>query len=494
MPFAISHNGGIKGVDMMSEPTRDEIRIWKTRLEDRAFRRSHLEFQTSVYRVFEELRRQTGLQRIRAVIARDDIKLLQSVVEKIRKKRSENIDKDDSGSSDDIDPQPYNFDDLEDLIGVKILCPYQTDADEVAKFLFERVGTLRTVENSPICGLRSDPGGYRGYNFTVYPSPGSRHDWTSLRCEIQIKTMLQEAWDAMTHDLVYKRSRSIPPQLSKQFAIVSQGLDSWEASAGVLKDSVSELWRQADDHRQVAVLVMMNDAVESLNKLRKINPDIREILMADLGKNTLFSYDEISQINETIRDEADDGGITYELCYVAALTAICYESPAQTDFAVQLIDRYAMEQGNSADAETRRADVYWALGRFTEAVEAIESARSLEDGDNQFIDSHFCYYVADAHVSLSFVPTETLKQAITIADRFAKNPNNPGDLDTAGFVKIALGENDAEVRAGIEMVNKDLENALATGDERTKQLATAFSKRHTALGDMRLRGELGWWM
>ncbi len=73
-------------------------------------------------------------------------------------------------------------------------------------------------------------GGYRGYHFTAYPAPGSTGGWTPLYCEIQIKTIIEEAWDAKTHELVYKRKRAIPEQqdfadLNKLLGQVEEILD-----------------------------------------------------------------------------------------------------------------------------------------------------------------------------------------------------------------------------------------------------------------------------
>lgn len=480
---------------MIPEPTRDDIHRWRTRLEDREFKRALLDFQMFVYRIFEEQRRQTGLQRIRAVIQRDDVKQLDSVVEKIRNKRREDNEQIESCPGKKGNLRAYDFDDLHDLIGVKILCPYDVDAEYVAKFLFESVETLETIENSVSEGYRDDPEGYRGYHYTAYPSPGLRHDWTSLYCEIQIKTMIQEAWDAMTHDVIYKRKRATPKSTIKQFRIISDGLDNWAESAGELRKTAAELWEQPDARRRVAILSLMAQALEPLRKLRAINGKIPEISISDLGCDRYFTVEEISQINETIRSEVSDGGATLELCLVATLAALCSDSPAQTDFAIQLTDRYVMGLEDLASAEIFRADMYWAMGRLTGAVEAAERGYAAMVGEGRAdkgISNHFCYYVCDAVVSHNFVPTATLIQAKTIADKLADNPTDIGDLDTAGFAKIVLGKNNEEVRCGMAMVTKDRKAGLASDDAPTQHAIKAFSDRHNYLGNMRLEGKLTW--
>ncbi len=118
------------------EPTREEILRWKERLEDREFQQRLLRFQAHVYQVFEDLRRQTGLELIRAIIARDEIKTLDSLVAKIAERRK----------GQDPTERPYNFHDVRDLIGIKILCPFKNDVDAVIKYMFERKHHFRVLE------------------------------------------------------------------------------------------------------------------------------------------------------------------------------------------------------------------------------------------------------------------------------------------------------------------------------------------------------------
>jgi cob(I)alamin adenosyltransferase len=53
-------------------------------LEGREFQQALMRFQAHVFQVFEDLRKQTGLQLIRAIIHRDEVKTVESVVKKIR--------------------------------------------------------------------------------------------------------------------------------------------------------------------------------------------------------------------------------------------------------------------------------------------------------------------------------------------------------------------------------------------------------------------------
>ena len=99
----------------MPEPTPQEIESWRNKLEDPEFRKHLGSFQDAILSVCEQYRRDVGMRFIRVVLSRHEIKDLESVVSKISGRRQE-------------DPQYNNIDDVEDLIGIKIFCPYQSSA------------------------------------------------------------------------------------------------------------------------------------------------------------------------------------------------------------------------------------------------------------------------------------------------------------------------------------------------------------------------------
>lgn len=123
---------------------------------------------------------------IRVVLSRHEPKSLDSVIDKISRQRKNNPN--------------YDFNDVDDLIGIKILCPYLSNAKEVGEWLYKKKDFTITPTTQKQAWV-SRKTGYRGYHFIAEPNPGTYPDWMGLKCEIQVKTMCQEAWDAQTHDI-----------------------------------------------------------------------------------------------------------------------------------------------------------------------------------------------------------------------------------------------------------------------------------------------------
>lgn len=476
---------------MFQEPTREEIERWKARLEDRDFQLPLLQFQRSVYETFESLRRETGLRPIRGIIYRDEVKTLESLVEKIARKRREQNE--ENHTTPGKHTKPYDFGDVRDLVGIKILCPFRTDAEEVAKYLFAQTDRIRVVEPNTNAGRRDDPEGYRGFNFTVYPAMGRRFELTSLYCEVQIKTLIEEAWDAMTHDLMYKRKKAIPSLLREMFAALSTTLAGADRQGEAIRRQIEDFFAQFTKHRHAAAVQFFSGAIGALDRLRN---GYRDLAIPALAEDTqlddaTFAPDSIAAINEALRRDILESGLQPGHCRIATLVALCSRAPGEAAYAIRLARDLVMKSPRSARAEMLRASILWALGRFDASVESAERAlgNPVEE-DESLHHADFCYYVADAKVFHAFVPLGTEARALELAQTLHAG-QNPALHDTAGFVLIVFGPDDEAVRRGITLIQNALSRAQTLA-ARTRKIAEVFCARHLELGGLRLGGR-AWW-
>lgn len=477
---------------MIPEPTRQDIDRWQRRLdEDRDYQRILLQFQRSVYELFEGFRRETGSRPIRAIIYRDEIKSVESLVEKIvRKRRTQNTENQGSPGKHTT---PYDLDQVKDLIGIKVLCPFRADSDRVAKFLFHQKDRVQPIEANPAAGRRDEKRGYRGYNFTVFPAMGRRFDLTGLFCEVQIKTMLEESWDAMTHDLTYKREAAIPDELQRAFSILGDNLEAVEGTAGIFREQVEKLFAAVTRHREDAALIFFSGVHTALNELRRqhsltaVVPEITE--STPLNEET-FSVDAIAAVNEALRAEMRKG-LTASICKMALFLALCSRVPGQANFALRLANDLVALLPESGKTEMVRASVLWALGRFDACVVAAEGALAkVPEPDPRERMGDFCYYVSDARVFHTFVPGKTETKVLELAEQLARE-EAPGFMDTAGFALIVFGDDDRAVHRGIDLVSRAKATARG-GDPALGRLAEVFCDRHLHLADLRLKKE-AWW-
>jgi len=492
-------------------PSQEEILRWRERLEDRNFQRHLIGFQEHIYRIFEDLRRQTGLSLIRAVIKRDEVKSFDSLVEKIRRRRERQ-------KNSEI---PFSFNDVDDLIGIKILCPYQNDVELVINYLYLQAGRpngFRVKEKTRIQARRESEYGYRGFHFTAYPVVGARAEWTPLRCEIQIKTLIEEAWDAKTHDLSYKREGRIPGELHGRLREFSDFLYDAEKRGEKVRADIENLSSEAKEHRRLATIALFNNSIETLQKMaEECRQRKGRYSMPIIEAGKPLTLQEVIKINEALRYERSEGNIDVGKCRAAAYVALCpkftarsarsrsekssveFTDPGQVSLAFQLIEELAVHSHDDPLTERVRAQIYWAFSRFSEAIICAEQVikmyekRKPANLEKERVYSDFCYYIADAVFLDHFVPKEMIDFAQSTVQElkgaWEKNKGNVrllGMADTIGFFTIVLGSDRKEVDEGVALVKEAQEFVRRQNDPRINSMAEAFCLRHLRLGEKRL--------
>lgn len=106
---------------------------------------------------------------------------------------------------------------IEDLAGVRIVCLYDGDREEIAKICAKEFEILKTEDRGRTLG--ADRMGYSGTHLIVCLgqaySGGRYKGITDLKCEIQIRTAVQDAWAMISHGMVYKHEQDVPVELRR---------------------------------------------------------------------------------------------------------------------------------------------------------------------------------------------------------------------------------------------------------------------------------------
>ncbi len=108
-----------------------------------------------------------------------------------------------------------------DLCGIRIIVYYQTDIDKIDKLIKENfdVDTLNSIDKSTI--LKSNEFGYLSNHYIIRINSSRVHlpEWNKfkeLNAEIQLRTVLQHSWAAISHELEYKSKFDIPDILKRK--------------------------------------------------------------------------------------------------------------------------------------------------------------------------------------------------------------------------------------------------------------------------------------
>lgn len=209
---------------------------------------------------------------------------------------------------------------ITDLSGIRIITYYQDEADRIGQLIESEFSV--DVENS----LRHQPEGAEfGYTSRHYviQLPAKRTglpEWSELaglKAEVQVRTVLQHAWAAVSHKLQYKREDDVPIQLRRKLFRLSALFELADDEFISLRSASGEVLRSIKTELGAGNQGLPIDIV-SLSELLESSPAVAEAvaIAAEIGF-VLGSPDE---------DDAD----TDESSAISDLVHLCFLADIQT--------------------------------------------------------------------------------------------------------------------------------------------------------------------
>ena len=118
------------------------------------------------------------------------------------------------------------LDEITDLAGVRIITYFPSEVDKIIPIIEKQFTIDR--KNSIDKRKTTDPAafGYASVHLVVELSSDRTKlpeytKFKGMKCEIQVRTILQHAWAEIEHDIVYKSNEDIPFELRRKFASLS---------------------------------------------------------------------------------------------------------------------------------------------------------------------------------------------------------------------------------------------------------------------------------
>jgi ppGpp synthetase/RelA/SpoT-type nucleotidyltranferase len=118
------------------------------------------------------------------------------------------------------------LEELTDLSGIRIVLFSLSDVESVARLISREFEVDQTRSINKADALAEDRFGYLSQHFIVKVGQDRKHlaEWNSvaeLCCEIQVRTVLQHAWAAVEHALVYKSQLDAPKAIRRRLSRLS---------------------------------------------------------------------------------------------------------------------------------------------------------------------------------------------------------------------------------------------------------------------------------
>ncbi len=186
--------------------------MWRSRPETiRQFLEERSDYEQLCIEVAYILRKRIRTQDVEVALVTQRAKTLISFLDKIQRKKHD-------------DP----FNEINDFAGVRVVCLYVSDLPKIEGIIETEFTVDEKVDK--FTEKAPDQFGYGAIHYVVRlgkKSLGARYeDLRDLKCEIQIRTVLQDAWAIIDHHLVYKRESDIPTQIQRQLNSLAGALET----------------------------------------------------------------------------------------------------------------------------------------------------------------------------------------------------------------------------------------------------------------------------
>ena len=139
-----------------------------------------------------------------------------------------------------IEDEEQALDDIKDIVGVRIVTNNISDVQR----LFEGIKALGSVsydEESLQDYLYSpQDSGYRALHFSVYCTVDHKGVQHRVACEVQVRTLFQDAWGTLTHEDIYKGGQDLPPLILKLSRRLADQLKVLDDIAQDIRDAISQ--------------------------------------------------------------------------------------------------------------------------------------------------------------------------------------------------------------------------------------------------------------
>ncbi|WP_460596179.1 GTP pyrophosphokinase [Geomonas sp. Red276] len=149
----------------------------------------------------------------------------------------------------EAEEQPYQIKDfISDLIGVRIVCLYKDQISAVSEVLQSHFKVLEVTDKISAVESTEDSFGYKGLHLDLALSDEMAvltkyQACRDLSCEVQIRSMVQDAWSVLDHKIKYKKS--IPTDLKRRITVLSALFELADREFQEIRNATTELLLQA---------------------------------------------------------------------------------------------------------------------------------------------------------------------------------------------------------------------------------------------------------
>lgn len=342
----------------------------------------------------------------------------------------------------------------------------------------------------------------RGYYACHIKVESAKPIYADILCEVQIKTMLHDGWSAKTHDLTYKPGGELDERLGKHIGVLGDVLQLLDDQSELVKELITEKWNMDKSRKAVVRLQLLTTLAEDDAKLPYYGK-ITELVNKLKTETEYFRYArdadaEYRNFVKAVRDLLAQHGHSRTICRLITLLASVRDTGDLNRYALNEINKWKNHTRTTPQEHTKALLFYalanYVFGQFAEAVKAGEQALRYCAKNNTErlpgVKQTLSYLIAEEYYhhkkTLGTKYAARAKKLIGEVLESCKGQEcDPQYLDTKGFIGIACGETESEVKSGLDDCFRALTKINKT-DKARRSVAEAFYRLHERRAHRRL--------
>lgn len=212
------------------------------------------------------------------------LKTRESVTEKIERKQDKYTD----------------LSEITDIAGVRIITYYSSDVDRIAEIIESEFDVDQENSIDKRESLEPDRFGYCSVHYVVKMNAErlalrEYRAFKDMKCEIQIRSILQHAWAEIEHDIGYKSEITIPKEMRRSFSRIAGLLE-------IADKEFSDIRKQLEEYRAAA-----NQRIQKEDFLdREIDAILIEVIIGTDKNVQLLNKHIASLIGDPLDDVAGE--------------------------------------------------------------------------------------------------------------------------------------------------------------------------------------------
>ena len=193
--------------------------------------------------------------------------------------------------------------DITDIAGIRIITFYSDDVDKVAHLIEKEFEVDRDNSIDKRRAMEPDRFGYCSVHYIVGMSSNrlklrEYQSYKDLKCEIQIRTVLQHAWAEIEHDLGYKSEIEIPQDIRRNFSRLAGLLEVADNEFLGIREYLNRYTeeipskihnKELDDKELDSIL--LSEFIKTDESIQRLNKSVEKIAGSRVADTSTFSYE-----------------------------------------------------------------------------------------------------------------------------------------------------------------------------------------------------------